>query len=257
MIRVYRKLVIVVFYALFLFHCHNANSLAREGLKNLEQGKKITALKFFEEALDANKKNPLALYGKGKIMTESPLTMSLGQKMIESALPKLEPGYKADAVISLGKSYAVSNLYNKAIKILASAIAEGMHEPEIYLDLSFYYGQLLEHAKARSILLSGIQNNPKSAKLLVALANFDLKYQKDIQGAIRSMEKAQQMQPEDKDILKNVAWLYYRSGNNLKAIENLNTLKALQTDNGEKLTTEKWINQIQTGKWQINPQITP
>jgi lipopolysaccharide biosynthesis regulator YciM len=233
--------------------CHNSNSLARQGLKNLEQGKKITALKFFEEALDANKKNPLALYGKGKIMTESTLTMSLGQKLIESALPKLDSEYKTDAILSLGKSYAATNLYSRAIKVMENSLAEGTHDPEIYIDLSFYNLQILEKNQARNVLLKGLQANPKSVRLYITLSNLDLKYFHDNYSALQSLEKAWQIEKNNQDVVKSIAVLYYKTGDVVKTVEFLKILKDLQTDNADKLNTEKWILQAQSRQWQINP----
>ncbi|MDH4261423.1 MAG: hypothetical protein OEV78_00090 [Spirochaetia bacterium] len=247
-----KNLLFTILLSAALFNCQNANKLAKLGLKNLEQGKKITALKYFEEALDSNKKNPLALYGKGKIMIESSLTLNLGQKLIESSLPKLDKEYVTDAILSLGKSYASTNLYNKAMQILEKAISEGNHAPEIYMDLSFYYIQTLEKNQARNILLKGIQANPKSDRLYITLSSMDLKYFNDHYSAISSLEKAYQIDKTNQDTVKSIAVLYYKVGNAAKAVEYLKILKDLQIDNNEKLNTEKIILQAQSGQWKIN-----
>jgi len=246
------KLGIILAIAVYVSGCRNANSLAREGFKYLEQGKKITALKYFEEALDANKKKPLALYGKGKIMTESALTMNLGQKLIESALPKLEKEYKPDAVKSLAKSYAMENLYSKAIKVLENALTDGIHDPGIYLDLSFYTGQILERSKARNILRKGIEMNPDASSLYLALSDIDIKQSRDFALALKSLEKARQLDPENMEILQKTAFVYYNLGNLDKSIEMLNLLKSIQTNSTEKLMIDKWITQVKSRKWQIN-----
>lgn len=238
---------------IFIVNCQSSNSLAKEGLKYLEQGKKITALKFFEDALNANKKNPIALYGKGKIMTESNLTMGLGQKLIESAIPRLEAPYKIDAVISLGKSYAATNLYNRAIKVLNTSISEGSQSPEIYMDLSFYYLQTLETNQARNSLLKGLAVFPKSVPLYLSLASLDAKYYNNNYASIQSLEKALQIENNNPDILKKIAISYYKLGNIPKTVEFLNLLKNAQRNNDEKLNTEKWITQAQSARWQINP----
>jgi tetratricopeptide (TPR) repeat protein len=251
--KLYKNFFYLILFIVFSSGCHNANSLARQGLKNLEQGKKITALKYFEEALDANKKNPLALYGKGKIMIESSLTVSLGQKLIENSLPRLDKEYKTDAILSLGKSYAATNLYNKAIQILEASLSEGSQAPEIYMDLSFYYLQTLEKSQAKNILLKGIQVNPKSDRLYVSLSNLDLKHFHDIYAAIQSLEKACQIDKTNQETVKSIAILYYKTGNRIKSVEYLKILKDLQNDNNDKLNTEKTIIQAQSGQWQINP----
>jgi len=252
-IPLFPKYAFVLLAIIALADCHNSNSLAIQGLKFLDQGKKITALKYFEEALDANKKNPLALYGKGKIMIESSLTMSLGQKLIESSLPKLDKKYKTDAVLSLGKSYAATNLYGRAIKVLEESLAEGNQDVDLYLDLSFYHLQNLEKNPARNILVKGLAANPKSMRLYLAQANLDQKYFHDNYGAIQTLEKAFQMDKTSKEAAKSLAVLYYKIGNPPKAVDYLKILKDLQTDNAEKLNTEKWILQAQSRQWQINP----
>ena len=246
-----KKTIAVFFLTAFFFSCHNANSLAKQGLKNLEQGKKITALKFFEQALDANKKNPIALYGKGKIMMESNLTISLGQRMVESALPNLDKKYKTDAILSLGRSYAATNVYDQAIKVLAGSIETGNHAPEIYIDLSFYYLQILEKNQARNILVKGLSANPKSTALLSAMANLDIKYFHNYYAAIKSLENAIQIDKTDITNVRKIAELFYKTGRTDKSVEYLKILKDMQTDNNEKLNTEKIILQAQTGQWQI------
>ena len=233
--------------------CNNANSLAKEGLKHLDQGKKITALKYFEEALDSNKKNPIALYGKGKIMTESSLTMNLGQKLLENSIPKLDPEYKSDAILTLARSYARTNLYDRAIKLIEENISAPSASPDLYIDLSFYYIQTLEKNKGRNILEKGLEANPKSMSLYLALANVDLKYFNNSTSALATLEKAYNIEHDNQDVIRKIARISYNLGNTGKTVEYLERLKVLQSDSSEKAKIDSWIAEAKAGKWQINP----
>lgn len=245
-----RGTALLLLLLLFNWQCRNANSIAKEGFKNLEQGKKITALRFFEEALDVNKNNPLALYGKGKILIESNLTFNLGQKLIETALPKLDSEYKTDAVMTLAKSYARTNLYDKAIKYLEESIKNGVHVPDMFIDLSFYYMQTLEKTKGRNILLKGLETYPKSISIYIALAQTDLKYYNNYTSAIQTLEKALAVDSTNQEVCKKIAILYYRIRKADKTMEYLKRLRDLQTDESQKAKVDAIILEAKSGKWQ-------
>ncbi|MDH4200263.1 MAG: tetratricopeptide repeat protein [Spirochaetia bacterium] len=254
MIKEIQKYTIFFILGIFLiFSCNNANSLAKEGLKNLDQGKKITALKYFEEALDSNKKNPIALYGKGKIMTESTLTLSLGQKLLENSIPKLGDEYKVDAILTLARSYARTNLYDKAIKLLEESTSAEPAFPDLYIDLSFYYIQTLEKTKARNILAKGLEANPKAVSLYLELANVDIKHFGNHTSALSSLEKAYKLENENQEIINKMALENYILGNIKGTVEYLEKLKSLQSDSAEKSKIDEWIAQAKAGKWQANP----
>jgi tetratricopeptide (TPR) repeat protein len=245
-----KKNIAVIFFLLSLLNCRNSNFYAKEGIKNLHDGKKITALKFFEEALDSNKKNPLALYGKGKIMLESSLTMTLGQKLVENSLEKLDAEYLSDAYISLAKSFAMTNLYDKAIEILEKGLEKNSSSPDIYRDLAFYYSQTLNYNKAKSVLSKGVEMFPEDADLSLELSNLYIKQFGNWNLGIEIIENSKKKNNNNRELLVKLASLYYRIGNKKLAIENLILLRNLQANENEKKQIDEWIQQAQAGKWQ-------
>lgn len=95
--------------ALLIFNaCGRSRALAEEGLKSSAEGKQISALEFFDRALKSNAKEPLALYGKGMLLTEEKITEDIAISMLSQAIgePGLKEKFSALARLKLAEIYA-------------------------------------------------------------------------------------------------------------------------------------------------------
>ena len=126
--------------------CNFSHKLAQEGIKHLEKGEEITALTFFEKSLKQEPKQPLALYGKGKLLAQSIITSHVAQDMLKmslNTLSKQDQKYAEDIYIILARLAGGS----KAIKILTDALPL-FPTKKVYLTLGGYYTELKEYKRA-------------------------------------------------------------------------------------------------------------
>ncbi|MCB1199192.1 MAG: hypothetical protein KDK41_01000 [Leptospiraceae bacterium] len=74
---------------LILPACSRSEKISRNGLQLLKQGKTLSALAEFEKALAINENDPLAQYGKGRILARNQVTRQIAEDLIRTALPEL------------------------------------------------------------------------------------------------------------------------------------------------------------------------
>ena len=154
--------------------CKNADYYAHEGLKHLQQGHKITALRNFETAYEKDKDNPLALYGKGIILIDSGITIDMGLESLEKAIPGLSDiEYKADAYLKLARGYKGLKKDTKAIHKLEEAIKNKVDDARIYHVLAGLYLNLpvkkedkkKNFERALTLYQEGVKRFPEDAAL--------------------------------------------------------------------------------------------
>jgi len=246
------------FYLLFIFfffiggmNCKNSDKLAIQGLDFLQEGKKISALRYFDEALDINPNNPYALYGKGKILLESTITFSLGQSMIERSLDHLNPKYKVDAYRSLASSYAFSNLYKKAINTLKQANEKGFQSIEIISDIVQYYISVKDYQTARTILNENLSKYSKENKIYIDLALLEANQFQNLEKAKSILEKSAEINVPTPELYKKLAIICYRLKLRNEAIDYLKKMQVMQNDADLIKQIDEWIGLIEKKSWQI------
>lgn len=247
-----KSILLTILLATQAISCSNAKQLALQGIEAYNEGKKITALRYFEEALKKDPKNPYALYGKGKLMLDSIITVDIGKRMLQKSIQGLPDKYKTDAYYSLAKSFAMSNQYNEALKTLSKLEEQKLMNQESALNMVAYNIQLRKFSKSRQLVEKYIEQFPDSTKLLIMASVIEAKYYGNFSKAIEHLESAATLDPGDPEVVKKSAIIYYKSGNTAKTIENLEKLKTFQTGENEIQKIDTWIELVHKRKWEIS-----
>ena len=101
-----------VLFLLTVFHCGRARAMSEEGLMRMEQGKNTSALEMFDRALRSNGKEPLALYGKGMLLAEEPITEEIALSMLQLAVQQtpLPEKYRVRAYLRTAETVSYTHL---------------------------------------------------------------------------------------------------------------------------------------------------
>ncbi len=234
-----------------LAHCSNAKQLALQGLEAYDEGKKITALRYFEEALKKDAGNPYALYGKGRLMLDSTITIDIGKRMLRDSIDGLPPQYQTKAYLALAQSYAMTNQYEEALKILDEAEDNNLMSAELAIENIRYNILLRNFTLSRNRIVKYIERFPDSVPLMILAAVNEVKYAKGYTRAIDYLKSASKVEPGNPEVVKKTAIVYYEWRKYDQAIEWLEKLKTLQAGAEEKAKIDTWIEEVRTREWNI------
>ncbi|MCS6971936.1 MAG: tetratricopeptide repeat protein [Turneriella sp.] len=147
--------------ALLLVACR-ARALAEEGIRRMEEGKHTTALDLFDRALRSNPTEPLALYGKGILLAQEPITQEIALSMLRQAVEqaKLPPKYHTEALLRAAEIFAARNKKDEALQQLARIPSEArLADGNVVGRLVSLYLQLKEITRARELLVAYLETH--------------------------------------------------------------------------------------------------
>ncbi|HRP69532.1 MAG TPA: tetratricopeptide repeat protein, partial [Turneriella sp.] len=149
---------------LALSACGRARTLAEEGIVRLEQGRQTSALELFDRALRSNPKEPLALYGKGILLSEEQITEDIARSMLTQATQqeKLSEKYRIKAYLRIAELAASRNDRDATLQNLAKiSITHPAVDPQVVRHIASLYLQLKEKTRARDLLTTYRESHPK------------------------------------------------------------------------------------------------
>ncbi|MBN8222808.1 MAG: hypothetical protein J0L53_17975 [Spirochaetes bacterium] len=157
---IYPALAVIFF--LGVIGCGRSRALSEEGLQRLEQGKQTSALELFDRALRSNAQEPLALYGKGMLLSEEQITEDIALTMLKQAVQQgdLKEKYRIRALVRIAeiavkrkdKDETLQNLskISGAMRVIDGATLRRM--AQIYL-------QLKEKDRAREVVTAYLETH--------------------------------------------------------------------------------------------------
>ena len=231
--------IAVVF--LFSIGCNQANQMAEEGILQLEQGKSVTALTLFEEALEIDSENSIALYGKGQILIQQEVTRHMGKSMLKKAVLRLSDRKQQKSAAFLLAQFSETK---DGIEILYNMIKRKFNDPDVYLQLAAYQTKLKEKKKALATYLEAIDLYPQQARLKVKLAYFYAANMRNYRKAFEYYKQASDTQEDDIDCLIGFAKTSYLIG---KTSESMTIIQKIL---GQKITKQK-ANELEIIKKEI------
>lgn len=158
----------------------------------MEAGKNTSALELFDRALKSNSREPLALYGKGMLLAEEPITQEIALAMLKSATQEseLKDKQRTRAYLRLAEIYASRSDKDEAMlhlgKVSGSARpvdGDGMRR------LVGIYLTLKEKERAREALTAYLENHPKDEETEFFLLKLYTIHLKDTKAAARLCAK--------------------------------------------------------------------
>ncbi len=201
LVRIPVSLIFLFAFGLF-YSCKDSDQLAQEALHHLKSGKSITALALFDQILDEEPENPLALYGRGKILISNSLTINIGKRILKKALFLLDSEEEAKKDIYITLSHVLKA--KESILFLEKAIQrEKKLFPEIYQILAQRYLEKGESQKALDTYEKAIHLYPNHIQLVVEYALFlnqKGKYKKTDELLVKASDK----NPEKLDYLSSL-----------------------------------------------------
>lgn len=153
-----------VLFLLTVFHCGRARAMSEEGLMRMEQGKNTSALEMFDRALRSNGKEPLALYGKGMLLAEEPITEEIALSMLQLAVQQtpLPEKYRVRAYLRTAEIFARRGDKDETLQSLARISGTGRTvSGETVRKVATIYLQLKEKDRAREAITAFLDTHPQ------------------------------------------------------------------------------------------------
>lgn len=164
----------------------------------------------------------------------------LGARMPDKAQEQIDLVLKEDpkneeALLVQSAIYLLTQNPGRARGILEGLLAQGSTRPDIYLMLAMISRQAGDDRGEGDTLRRGIQANPKSVNLFMALADNHLRH-KRMDEATEAVKKAIEAEPGNVRIRGALAALYWENGKTVEATEALKTMTS-----ADPKKEEAWI----------------
>ncbi len=167
--------------ALSVASCGRARALAEEGMERMKIGKETSALELFDRALRSNEKEPLALYGKGMLLSEEEITQDIALAMLKQAVESntLQSEYQVKAYLKIAQIYTLRKNKSEALQNLAHITgASRLTDGETVRKQATLYLELKEKNRAREVVtayLEGHANDEVTEYFLLKLYAVNLR----------------------------------------------------------------------------------
>lgn len=172
--------------------CGRSRTLANEGLKLMEAGKNTSALELFDRALKSNSREPLALYGKGMLLAEEPITQEIALAMLKNATQEteLKDSQRTRAYLRLAEIYATRGEKEEAMMNLGKV--SGSARPVDGYGMRRLVGiylTLKEKDRAREALTAYLETHPQDEETEYFLLKLYALHLKDNKASARLCAK--------------------------------------------------------------------
>jgi len=171
--------------------------LVEQGIVLQDQGKHKQAIEKYNQALQLDKKNAMALYEKGIAyfsLSQYKKALGLANKIIKYK----DPSYLMDAYILKADAYEKLGKRNLAIQVYEEATSLYSKSSFLSRKLGLRYMKMGYHQKAHDILIESIYLDHLSAQSHKALANVLLRNGSFIKGFLVSL-RTMNLDPDIKD----------------------------------------------------------
>ena len=257
------SILLYLFYTfcfLFLSFCRTADNFAQQGLKSLDNKNEIQALVYFNEALERDSDNPLALYGKGRIFIKNYYGKEKGKRMLQRAVLQLKlkkeyHSYFEDANIILAQHM---DSPKEAISTLETALDENIITKKLCLELNSYYQQVKNWRKALLLLVDvALKNHPHDTDIQIEIARIRiiLRRYKQARKELINQSEIQPNRDKKQNYYFPLAVLSYLNKDRKAAMKYIKTLFDLTTDEAKKNQLIGIIRDIRKRKWKVNKNL--
>lgn len=164
---------------------------------------------------------------------------------LEAGLAKAQSFAKSDPDSS-GYDLVSADLYERAgkrseaIALLEKTASARPTDDDVATVLAGLYERTGDLAKAEAVLSSRLKDRPDAVAIRVVLGKFYIRNNK-FEPALSEENQLLAQQPNDPDVLNNLAWLYQQIGNLPKAGEFAERALGLAPANGQIADTLGWI----------------
>ncbi len=224
----------LAFFCWALYGCQAGERAAREGIELLHSGNAVSALDRFDRALAAQPNHPLALFGKGMILSRSEATRPLARRYLEAAIKRLpDPGLQTEAFVELLRIANLEQNSKTALQVYESALAEERLSVALFLEA--YRMPPQKQIKVGDILLRGLTYFPQEVKLHLAYAEHLYRQEKKPGAAAAHLQAQIDNGLQDMQILFAAAEYYYFDKKIEKAIGLLSSAGAVYSSQLERM----------------------
>jgi tetratricopeptide (TPR) repeat protein len=202
------------------------------GMVEMKSGNPRGAYGNFMKTVELDPKHMLAHLELGRLF--------LGARMLDKAQEQIDLVLKEEpkneeALLVQSAIYLVNKDPGRARSLLEGLIAQGSTKPDIYLMLAIVSRQAGDDKGEGDAIRRGIQANPKSANLFMALADNHIRH-KRLDEATEAVKKAIEIEPGNVRLRIVLANIYWENG---KTAETSEVLKTITSSDPKK--EEAWV----------------
>lgn len=181
----------------------------------MEQGKHTSALELFDRALRSNAQEPLALYGKGMLLAEEPITEQIALSMLQQAVQQtdLKEKHRVRAHLRIAEIYARRKDKDEALQSLSkvSGTARTVGGDTVRKVAEIYL-QLKEKDRARESITAFLDTHPQDEETEYFLLRLYVVEFKDIKSGHRLCQKVDWQKSQSPRYLLNCTRVSAASG---------------------------------------------
>jgi tetratricopeptide (TPR) repeat protein len=245
------------FLACFLLAqgCGRARALAEEGLSRLDQGKQTTALELFDRALASNPHEPLALFGKGMLLSEEQITEEISLTMLRQAVQNdsLRESYRLRGFVRIAEIAAKRGDRDEAMQNLSRTSGTGRAiDGATVRRVAAIYLLLKEKDRAREVVTAFLETHPGDEETEYFLLRLYVVVLRDLQAAGRLCLKADWQKSRQARYLLNCSRVLAAINDYTNALV-LVDLYIKRTDQGTKKEANDLRESIQRKRGKFEP----
>ena len=209
--------------------------------------KTLTALNLFDQALEIDKDNSLALFGKGKIFVKETLTLNIGREMLFKSIPGLkDKPLRKEAYLLLFKTSSGQ----ESVKILQKAIMDQLVvDPELFQTLAEYQLEKDQIKEAVFTYESGIKKCPDDITLKKNLGVVFASRLKSYREAYLLFKNIVEKTPKDIESLYYLSKISYILKKRKEALEYLDRILQQKVSFSLKNSFEDAKKKIRNYRW--------
>jgi tetratricopeptide (TPR) repeat protein len=186
---------------------------------------------YLEKAVSLDPSHPYSHFYLSKVYRQEG---DLKRAIVEGELSAYILGsvWNPDVALYLGDLYGQAEMFQKAVFQYEKLLNEKEYAFDANYGLGIAYGSFGDYQKAESYLLRALDLNDEDPRVSYALGKLYSRDDKRLKKALGYAEDALKREPTNHRFLYLVGWIYYRMGDNDKALEFMRKALAADPENG-------------------------
>jgi tetratricopeptide (TPR) repeat protein len=186
---------------------------------------------YLEKAVSLDPSHPYSHYYLSKVYrSEGNLKSAIAEGELAAYI--LGNVWNPDVALYLGDLYGEAEMFQKAVAQYEKLVSEEDYAFEANYGLGIAYGKFKDYKKAETYLLRALDLNDDDPMVYYALGKLYSQDDKRLKKALGYAEDALKREPTNPRFLYLVGWVYYRMGDERKALEFMKKALAADPENG-------------------------
>ncbi len=209
------------------------DELIEEGRKSLKTKNYYTALDFFRQALEKDKRNSEVHYYLGITygrMQKYDKAIEHLSRVLDSDLAFI---HKIHARMILGYIYTIREDYDRALELFRSVVNGGIETAQAYAAIGYIMHKMGNVKEALLNLYRAVEIDPKNANAHNSLGFILAEENINLDEALEECKKALSLDPDNPAYLDSIGWVYFKMGKTALAKSYISKALKMAPDNEE------------------------